>query len=99
MTAIRKRERWTEEEEQRLYRQVKAFPQNMSKCFMIVAEETGRSCTAVASHWYTVTSRRPDVIAFGMVSRHYVAKNRKNGAGVPITNSIWRRFLNIFRSI
>ena len=34
--------RWTREEDDRLLRHVRVFPQNLSRCFHIVAEETGR---------------------------------------------------------
>lgn len=91
--------RWTEAEDQRLIRQVKAFPQNLNRCFLMVADEIDRTPTAVASHWYTVTSKRPDVLAFFTASSQNVSRNRKNGAGQEITVSIWRRLLTVLRSI
>lgn len=42
--------KWTAEEEALLLRQVRAFPQNLNKCFVIVSESTGRSKSAVANH-------------------------------------------------
>lgn len=91
--------KWTEEEEQRLIRQVRAFPQNLNKCFLIVSEEIERTPAAVASHWYSVTSKRPDVLCFFTASAKHVAKNRKNGEGVPSNPSIWRRLLTVLRSL
>ena len=96
---VRTLKKWTEDEEQRLIRQVRAFPQNLNKCFLIVSEEIERTQTAVASHWYSVTSKRPDVICFFTTSTKYVAKNRKNGEGVPSTTSIWKKFLKILKRI
>ena len=91
--------KWTEEEEQRLIRQVRAFPQNLNKCFLIVSEEIERTPAAIASHWYSVTSKRPEVICFFTASAKHVAKNRKNGEGVPSNPSIWRRLLTVLRSL
>ena len=54
--------RWSQEEDKRLLRQVRAFPQNLNKCFIIVAEETGRTKSAVAGHWYNSLSKRDEII-------------------------------------
>ena len=91
--------KWTEDEEQRLIRQVRAFPQNLNKCFLIVSEEIERTPAAIASHWYSVTSKRPEVICFFTASAKHVAKNRKNGEGVPSNPSIWHRLLTVLRSL
>jgi len=91
--------RWTEEEDQRLLRHITAFPQNLNACFMAVAEETGRSVTAVSAHWYSVLSKRPEVYCFFTASSHHVARNRKNGVGVESNASIWQRLLNIIKKI
>lgn len=91
--------KWTEDEEQRLIRQVRAFPQNLNKCFLIVSEEIERTPAAIASHWYSVTSKRPEVICFFTASAKHVAKNRKNGEGVPSNPSIWCRLLTVLRSL
>ncbi len=85
--------KWTEDEEQRLIRQVRAFPQNLNKCFLIVSEEIERTPAAVASHWYSVTSKRPEIICFFTASSKHIALNRKNGKGVSSTESIWRKLL------
>lgn len=92
---VKTSKKWTEEEEQRLIRQVRAFPQNLNKCFLIVSEEIERTPAAVASHWYSVTSKRPEVICFFTASAKHVAKNRKNGEGIPSTESIWRKLLRV----
>lgn len=91
--------KWTEEEEQRLIRQIRAFPQNLNKCFLIVSEEIERTPAAIASHWYSVTSKRPDVLCFFTASAKHVAKNRKSGEGVPSNPSIWRRLITVLRSL
>ena len=91
--------RWTEEEEARLIQQVRTFPQNLTKCFLIVSEVIDRSPGAVQFHWYTVTSKRPDVICFFTASSKHVSKNRKNGIGVACTRNIWQRLLNIIRNL
>lgn len=91
--------KWTEEEEKRLLQQVRAFPQNLSKCFIIVSEVIGRSPRAVEQHWYTVLSKRPDVTCFFTASPKHIARNRKNGKGVESNRSIWQRLLTIIRNI
>lgn len=93
------RSKWTEEEEQRLIKQVMVFPQNLSKCFLIVSEVIERSPSAVANHWYTVTSKRPDVKCFFTASSKYVSINRKNGEGITSTESIWKRLLRVIKNI
>ena len=91
--------RWTEEEDARLLRQVSAFPQNMARCFFIVSEELNRTPSAVANHWYTVVSKKPGVLAFGTISPVHFCKNRKNGAGVSISRSLWQRFVRLVRDL
>lgn len=87
--------RWSEAEDSRLLRQVKAFPQNLNKCFLVVAEELDRTPSAVAGHWYTVLSKKPEAVAFFTVSAHHKCMNRKNGKGEPSSPSVFRRILRI----
>lgn len=91
--------RWTPQEDARLLKQVETFPQNLHRCFLIVAEEINRTPQAVQAHWYSSLSKKPHALCFFTASKHHVSKNRKNGAGVETNTSIWRRFLNILRSI
>lgn len=91
--------KWTAEEDQRLLRQVRAFPQNLHKCFLIVSEEIGRTESAVSGHWYTVLSKKPEALCFFTASPKHVSKNRKNGMGVESSSSIWRRLMAVIRSI
>ena len=91
--------RWTLAEDERLARQVKAFPQNLHKCFLMVAEELGRTESAVAGRWYQHVSKNPANVCFFTASPRHVSKNRKNGEGVETNNSIWRRLMNIIRSL
>lgn len=88
---------WTKSEEDRLLRQITAFPGNISWCCMIVAPEIGRSQKACAHHWYRVLSKRPGVIVNLNVSEKQVLKNRKNGKGMPSNSRIWKRVLLILR--
>lgn len=91
--------RWTDNEDQRLIRQVMAYPQNLNKCFMMVAEETGRTKQAVSAHWYSVLSKKPEVYCFFTASSTYVSRNRKNGAGATIKPSFWQRLLNLIKGV
>lgn len=95
----RENKKWTTEEEALLLRQVRAFPQNLSKCFVIVSESTGRSKSAVANHWYTVVSKKPNATCFFTASPKHVSKNRKNGEGVESNRSIWQRLMTIIRNM
>lgn len=95
----RTNKRWTEEEDAMLLRQVKAFPQNLTRCFLMVAENTDRSPRAVANHWYSVVSKRSDVVCFFTASEKHISKNRKNGVGVESTMSIWQRLMSIIRNL
>lgn len=95
----KKYRRWTDDEEKRLIRHARAFPQNLAKCFMMVAEETGRTPGAVANHWYTKTSKDPSILCFFTASSKHYSQNRKNGKGVEITESMWGKFVRLIRNI
>ena len=95
---VRTARKWTEEEDQRLLQQVRAFPQNLSKCFVIVAEVTGRTKSGVASRWYTKVSKDPANTCFFTASPKHISRNRKNGEGVKSSRSIWQKLLNIIRN-
>ena len=91
--------RWTRQEDDRLLRQVRTFPQNLHRCFVIVAEETGSTEGAVANHWYTVVSKKPEALCFFTASPRHVSKNRKNGMGTTSNGNIWRRLLAVIRGL
>ena len=91
--------RWTNNEDERLLRQVRAFPQNLHKCFVIVSEEIGRTPSAVAGHWYTSLSKKSEALCFFTASPKHVSRNRKNGMGVESNNSIWRRLMQVIRNL
>lgn len=95
----RERKRWTRQEDNRLLRQLRAFPQNQSKCFAIIAEEIGRTKPAVAAHWYQKLSKDPDVLVYFTASSKHISKNRKNGMGVESNSNIWRRLMAVIRNI
>ena len=92
------RKRWTKEEDDRLFRQIKAFPGNLNKCFLIVSEEIGRTPAACASHWYSSLSKKAEV-AFFTASTRSISKNRKNGEGVESNPSIWRKLLRVINRL
>lgn len=96
--------RWKPEEDEVLLRYVKANPQNLHRCFFLVAEHLSdeghqRTPTAVQAHWYSVLSRKEESLCFFTASAHHVSKNRKNGAGVQTSPSIWHRFLRVLRLV
>ena len=91
--------KWSQSEDDMLMRQVKAYPQNLAKCFLVVAQQTQRSQGAVANRWYTKVSKDPKNIAFFTASSKHVSKNRKNGAGVASNYSIWRKLLSVLKLI
>jgi hypothetical protein len=96
---IRFNKRWSRSEDLRLARQIQAFPQNLHKCFMIVAEELGRTESAVAGRWYQHVSKSPSNLCFFTASPKHVSKNRKNGMGVESNPGIWRRLMTVLRSL
>lgn len=96
---VRHMKRWTRSEDLRILRHVQARPQNLHKCFMMVAEELGRTESAVAGRWYQHVSQDPANLCFFTASPKHVSKNRKNGMGEESTPSIWRRLMTVLRSI
>lgn len=96
--------KWSQEEDDVLLRYVRQYPHNLHKCFMMVSEHLSddghpRTPTGVQAHWYSVLSKKPEALCFFTASSQHVSKNRKNGTGVPSTQSIWRRLLNIIRGL
>ena len=91
--------RWTPDEDATLLRYIEARPQNLHYCFMMVAEQIGRTPLAVSAHWYSVLSKKPEAMVFFTASKHHIARNRKNGLGVESNGNIWRRLLAIIRNI
>lgn len=91
--------RWTREEDERLFRQIKAFPQNMHKCFLLVSEEIGRTPGACGYRWYNHLSKMPEYKALITISSNHISVNRKNGMGERSSENIWRRVLRVLRLI
>lgn len=92
--------RWGKEEDDTLLRYMDAHGiGNLKACFIAVAEQIGRTPTAVAAHWYSVLSMKKDVKVFNRISKTDILWNRKNGEGKPSTLSIWRRILRVLRSL
>lgn len=98
-TPQREVRRWTLEEDQLLLRSIRAYPQNLHKCFMLVAEEIDRSESAVANRWYSKVSKKPDNMCFFTASPRHVSRNRKNGMGTESNGNIWRRLCAVLRSL
>lgn len=96
---VRHMKRWSRAEDLRLVRQVQAYPQNLHKCFCMVAEELGRTESAVAGRWYQHVSQDPVNMCFFTASPKHVSKNRKNGMGETSDSSIWKKLLTIIRNI
>lgn len=90
---------WTEEEDQRVIRQVRAFPQNLHKCFLIVSEELDRTPGAVATRWYHILSKRPELRLFITASENNVSVNRKNCTGIESNSSVWRRIVKAINTL
>ena len=89
--------RWTPEEDRRLLQQIRVFPQNLHKCFLIVSEVTGRTPGACANRWYTKLSKDPANAVFLTVSSRHKVMNRKNGKGVRSTPSLFQRILKLLK--
>lgn len=87
--------RWTQSEDALLCKQVKAFPQNMKRCFMIVSEMTGRTPAACASRWYKISLDPNMAPLYGFVTETSFSKNRKGGKGMPHNPSIFKRILKL----
>jgi hypothetical protein len=65
----------------------------------MVAEEIGRTDKAVAAHWYSVLSKKPEAMCFFTASPPHVSRNRKNGMGVESNGSIWIRLKAVIRGL
>lgn len=89
--------RWTQDEDRQLLEQIRVFPQNLSRCFIHVAEAIDRTPTACASRWYTVLSKDPVNAAFITVSARHKILNRKNGEGASSSPTIFQRILRLLR--
>ena len=96
-TTNRTVKRWTPEEDTRLLEQIRVFPQNLSKCFTIVAETLDRTPTACAARWYTKLSKDPANAVFVTISARHKTLNRKNGEGTRSSMSVFQRILRLLR--
>lgn len=96
---VRFQKRWSRAEDLRLVRQVQAFPQNLHKCFLMVAEELGRTESGVAGRWYQHVSKDPQNMCFFTASPKHVSKNRKNGMGEESNAGIWKRLMSVLKSL
>lgn len=91
---------WTEEEKELLSEAVKDNPQNYSKAFREVAEQTNRSVMAVSSYWYNVLSKHQGVW-MAVVAENKMVPNRKilrgdNNNTSVTTMSLWQKIRRLF---
>lgn len=91
--------RWSHEEDLLLVKEIKNNPYNLKMCFLAVAAKTGRSESGVAARWYTAVSKDSQYWCFFTASPKHVSRNRKNGAGTPSNESVWRKMLLAISSI
>lgn len=99
VSGTNKQKKWTAEEEAVLFTKIKANTESLSKCFINVADQTGRSYAAVQKHWYRVMSVRPDTKVFATVSGSKISVNRKNTAGKPVSSSLWDKIFSALKSV
>jgi len=92
--------RWTDAEDKVLLDTLRVYGHKGNHhCFMLVAEQIGRSVSGVQAHWYTVLSKKDDVWIGSYITENYATKNRKNGAGVKASNGMWERILKILKTL
>ena len=88
----RSMKRWTNEEDERLIKNVRNYPTNLKHAFMLTSKEIQRTPGAVASRWYLYVSKSGATPFLTMSGKH-IAANRKNGKGVPTKLSLYKRVL------
>ena len=98
-----KRRKWAREEDEILVQAISASPYNLSKCFISVAEQIGRSNKAVAVRWYQhvrfTSAGRKAMLTVGPKC-YFSGKNNFNNKVKPIEirqNSFWKRLLTILK--
>ena len=90
-----KNKRWTAQEDTIVVSAVKDSPTNLRAAFKAAGKKTGRSEGACSNRWYTVLSKDKANACFVTVSGKHQSLNRKNGAGIKCTQSIFTRILKI----
>lgn len=96
MTIQRK---WTEAEDEVLYKEVDNHPYNRHQCFLAVAQRLDRSPGAVQTRWYTKVSKDPRYCCFFTLSRHHIAINRTNSKGLVSTSRVFNRIARLLHLI
>lgn len=89
--------KWTAEEDQLLVSQIRKTPYNLHHCFLTVGAAIDRSATAVASRWYTHTSRQPGNAAIIVLTPVSKCLNRKNSRGNTSRSGMFWRVLKLLR--
>lgn len=90
-----KRTRWTTSEDIILVGRVRMLPTNLTQAFKETARVTGRTVGACQNRWYSVLSKDKANACFVTVSGKHQSLNRKNGQGVPCTQSIFTKILKL----
>ena len=91
-----KKKPWTPNEEEKLIKNVQKHVLCLKRAFEQTAKEINRSPKAIASHWYTHTSRDQKHVLFLTMSGKHVAFNRKNSKGQASTMPLFRKVLSFF---
>jgi hypothetical protein len=94
-----KYKRWTTTEDNVVVDQVRQSPTNLTQAFERATREIDRTASACANHWYTVLSKDKANTCFVTVSGKHSSINRKNGKGMPCTQSIFTKILKILNII
>ena len=92
--------RWTDAEDKVLLDTLRVYGhKGNTYCFMIVAEQLGRTVGGVCSHWYCVLSKKDDVWIGSYITENYATKNRKNGMGTTVPKGMWTRILRMIKTL
>ena len=94
--------RWTEEEQQTLFKAVEDNPQNFTEAFRQVSAITGRSIDACKQHYGKCRKNGTSPVCMMTIGKsRRLSPNRKNifnatgGVTEPIRQSKWRRIFAI----
>ena len=101
---MEQKKRWTREEDEILVQAISAKPHNLKKCFIAVAEQTGRTIGATQFRWYQhvrfTSAGKKAMLTIGPKTA-FSGKNELDNSKVrPIKvrqGSFWKRLLIILR--
>ena len=102
---MEQKKRWTKEEDKLLVQTISDGSYNLKKCFITVAEQTGRTADAVHTRWYDHVRFTPEgrqaMVTIGKGST-YTGKNlTERGKVKPVittkSSRIWTKILTILK--